>query len=69
MIVKFFGQLHSVKSNRSGGGRLEMDFGRDALEAVIQLHRFFAENNIEVAVALVPVVDTSNADFDSKPKE
>ena len=54
-IVKFIGQLHNVKISRPGQGRIELDFGRDAFEEIIEIQRFFKDNNIEVAVILTPL--------------
>jgi hypothetical protein len=53
-LVKFTGQLYDIRMKRHGGGRVTIDFGGDAFEEMLEVQRFFKDNNINIAMALVP---------------
>jgi hypothetical protein len=55
--VVFCGTLYDVRAKRDGGGRVQLDFGRDAFEEVIEMMRFFKENAVSVAICLAPYKD------------
>ena len=54
-VVNFVGQLYKVECKRDGGGRLTIDFGRDAFEEILKVQRFFVDANFSVAMALAPL--------------
>lgn len=52
--VSFCGILYKVEMKRDGGGRLTLDFGRDAFDEIVRVQRYFVDNNVSVAIALEP---------------
>lgn len=53
-IVQFVAQIYDVRTKRDGGGRLQLDFGVDALPAILELQRLNAAGDINLALAIVP---------------
>lgn len=56
-VIKFFGTLYDVRAKRDGGGRVQIDFGGDAFEGVIEMMRLLKNNHVSIAVALAAYTD------------
>lgn len=62
--VTFFGVLYDVRMKRDGGGRVQIDFGGDAFEEVVDLMRYFKENAVSVAICLAPYSESNQDQSD-----
>lgn len=52
--ITFVGQLWKVETRRDGGGRLILDFGADALGAILELQKLNAIGETSLGIAIVP---------------
>ena len=52
--IQFAAVLYDVRTKRDGGGRIQLDFGVDALPAILELQKLNAAGDISLALAVVP---------------
>lgn len=52
--IKLVVQLFRITFNRDGGGRLQLDFGNESLEAIQELQKHMATGDVNLAAAFVP---------------
>lgn len=59
--ASFTGQIYDIRTKKDGGGRIQIDFGGDALEAIqfIQMMSVKKNASFEVAIVLLPDNDFS----------
>lgn len=53
--VTFVSQVYDVRTKKDGGGRMQIDFGLDAMEAVQWIQRVAAMKNVSFMVSFVPI--------------
>jgi len=52
--IQFTAQLYDIKTRRDGGGRVQLEFGADAMHAIVKLMALNASGDTNLAIALVP---------------
>lgn len=52
--ITFVAQLYDLKTRRDGGGRIQLDFGADAMPAIVQLLGLNASGDTNLGIAIVP---------------
>ncbi len=59
-------QLFKITSNKDGGGRIQLDFGADALEDIHKIQKANGRGGMNFELALVPLPTTqiSNENLD-----
>lgn len=55
LAAAFTGQLYDVRTKKDGGGRIQIDFGADALEEIQKIQKANGKGGINFQVALVPI--------------
>lgn len=58
--IQFFAQLFDIKTRRDGGGRLQLEFGADAMHAIVKLMSLNASGHTNLALAIVPVTGSGD---------
>ncbi len=58
--ITFTGQLFDIKTRRDGGGRVQIEFGADAMAAIAELMHLNAVGQTNLGIAIVPVVGGYN---------
>jgi len=53
-LIQFSAVLYDVRTKRDGGGRIQLDFGVDALPAILELQKLNAKGDISLALAVAP---------------
>lgn len=53
-VANFVVQLYDVRTKKDGGGRLQLDFGVDALAEIQKLQRWNGTGGCNFALAVVP---------------
>lgn len=53
-VINFVAQLWKVETRRDGGGRIILDFGADALPAILEIQKLNAVGETSIALACVP---------------
>ena len=59
-------QLFKITSNKDGGGRIQLDFGADAIEEIHKIQKANGRGGMNFELALVPLpnMQISNEDLD-----
>lgn len=66
----FVGQLHDVRTKADGGGRMTIDFGRDALDEIMWLQKQASyKNNFQVAFVPMAFVNIGGDNVDTETGE
>lgn len=60
--IQFYAQLFDIKTRRDGGGRVQLEFGADAMHAIVKLMALNASGDTNLALAIVPISGGSNND-------
>lgn len=64
--ASFIGQIYDIRTKRDGGGRIQIDFGADALEEIQFAQKFASTTGCSFQIALVPLRQSmihSNEEF------
>lgn len=61
--IKFFGQLYRVSTTKDGGGRITIEFGLDALDAIHEMQKLNAKGDTNFALAVVPFKENPPTDL------
>lgn len=62
VLIQMTAQLYDVRTRKDGGGRIQLDFGADSIEAVMAIQRLNSIGDTSFAIALVPI--HQNESFD-----
>lgn len=60
--ITFTAQLYDIKTRRDGGGRVQLEFGADAMHAIVKLMALNASGDTNLGIAIVPIGSNSNHD-------
>ncbi len=60
--ITFTAQLYDIKTRRDGGGRVQLEFGADAMHAIVKLMALNASGDTNLGIAIVPISGGSNDD-------
>lgn len=60
-VIRMTVQLYDIKTRRDGGGRVQFEFGADAMHAIAQLMALNASGDTNLAIALVPYSNEQTA--------
>ena len=63
-------QLFKIQTNKDGGGRIQLDFGADALEEIQKIQMANGKGGVNFQMALVPInneVIRTGQDFETDP--
>ena len=56
--ITFTAQLFDIKTRRDGGGRVQLEFGAESMQAIAELMALNATGETNLGVAIVPVVNS-----------
>jgi hypothetical protein len=56
LAATFTAQLYDVRTKKDGGGRIQIDFGADALEEIQKIQKANGTGGINFEVAMVPII-------------
>jgi len=60
--AKIVTQLFKISTNKDGGGRIQFDFGADALREIQKIQNWNGSGGMNFAIAVVPYNDEMRAD-------
>lgn len=58
--ITFTAQLFDIKTRRDGGGRVQLEFGADAMHAIVKLMALNASGDTNLGIAVVPIGSGNN---------
>lgn len=53
-VFSFYGEIYKIETKRDGGGRVQIDFNGECLEAIHAIQRLQVRGDINFALAMVP---------------